>query len=102
MTAVYNRYRVLTTKVSVTAVNSSASQGTTAFVAMYADNVTSSASSTATWAQMPFSSYILLGNSGGGKDLKTMSSTFNIASVLGYKENVDDDLSALYTANPSQ
>ncbi len=32
----------------------------------------------------------------------TLNKSFNIASTLGYRENVDDDLSALVTSNPAQ
>ncbi len=31
-----------------------------------------------------------------------MNLSYNIAGVLGYNANIDDDLSAAYNANPSQ
>lgn len=44
----------------------------------------------------------MLAGSGGGPSVQVMKFKYNIASVLGYKTNTDEDLSAVYSTNPSQ
>ncbi len=58
-------------------------------------------SSTELAMETSFSQYALLAGSGGGPSVKGLNGKYNIAAVLGYPENVDEDLSALYTANPT-
>jgi hypothetical protein len=33
--------------------------------------------------------------------MTTLRARYNIAAMLGYRENVDDDLSAIITTNPN-
>jgi len=42
-----------------------------------------------------------LGPSGGSDSTVSLNMNINIANVLGYKVNVDDDLSAAYNTNPT-
>jgi len=44
----------------------------------------------------------MIAGSGGGPSVRSLNCKYNIAAVLGYPENVDEDLSAVYTANPTQ
>jgi len=43
----------------------------------------------------------MIAGSGGGPTVQRMNFKYNIASVLGYKTNTDEDLSAVYTTNPT-
>ncbi len=45
---------------------------------------------------------IVLSPAGSAHCQKIFKINYNIASVLGYATNIDDDLSAAYNANPSQ
>jgi len=37
----------------------------------------------------------------GGENVIKLVRKFNIANVLGYTENVDEDLAAVYSTNPA-
>jgi len=41
-----------------------------------------------------------LGTAYSSKGIAIIQKTFNVANVLGYPNNVDEDLSAIYSTNP--
>ncbi len=100
LTAIYNRYRVYTCDVKITVMNMSTT--VPCHVCLYADNVTASQSSSYTANEMQFSTYQPLGTVYSRQGVVQIQKRFNIASILGYLENVDEDLSAVYNANPVQ
>ncbi len=50
---------------------------------------------------MPFTSSTVIAPQGSGPSVRCLRGSFNIAKVLGYSSNLDDDLSAAYNANPA-
>lgn len=52
--------------------------------------------------QMQFSTSQLAGSYYNSTSKVILRKNFNIANVLGYPENIDEDLSSLYSTNPVQ
>jgi hypothetical protein len=68
---------------------------------MYADNLTASQSTSTLGREMQFSEFVPLGTAYSSKGIAIMEGEYNTAAILGYRENVDEDLSSLYSTNPS-
>lgn len=102
MMAVYNRYRVLNVQIEIYFVNKTSVTGVPLAAVIYPSNVTSPVSSYTLAAQQPFAQMALMGAYSSGASLKVLNTRFNIANILGYPTNIDDDLSAPYTGSPQQ
>ncbi len=50
--------------------------------------------------EQPYCRYAILGPSAGSDTVKTLKMKVNIANVLGYRVNIDEDLSAAINTNP--
>jgi hypothetical protein len=66
----------------------------------YADNITSTVGNAEAACEQGFASYSPIGSLNSGKSTIVIRKKFNIASVLGYRTNIDEDLAAPTTTNP--
>lgn len=73
-----------------------------AYLTLYADNLTASQSTSTLGREMQFSEFIPLGTAYSGKGIAQLEGEYNTAAILGYRENVDEDLSSLTNNNPTQ
>lgn len=71
------------------------------FLSHSADNVTGSFTTITSAATAPFSKYQILSPFPAPTSHRILTGKYNVAKVLGYQMNIDDDLSALTTANPA-
>lgn len=96
--SVYNKYRVLNVEFEYSVFNTYFASSSAPVLSLYPSNVNAAV---ATWklaAEQPFSEMCTLGIASCPPIRNTKS--YNIAAILGYRENVDEDLSAQYNANP--
>jgi hypothetical protein len=97
-TSVYNRYRVLKTELTVDIINNSSTVPCAA--CLYADNITASISSYTVGSVLPYAQFGYALTNANSKCQLRLKLNLNIANVLGYEFNVDEDLSAPVTTNP--
>lgn len=100
LAAIYNRYRVFSVKFKLDIVNTTIDFPV--FFGYSADNVSGAFTTMTAAATAPFSKYAILSAFPAPTSHRTFSGKFNIAKVLGYTMNIDDDLSSLVTTNPAQ
>jgi len=99
LTAVYNRYRVFSCKYDVCVTNTTLDFPV--ILAFSSDNVSGSFTTITGATSCPFSKYNCHGPYPTMTSTKREKGSYNIAKVLGYTANIEDDLSSLVTTNPA-